>query len=251
MDVSGKVIVVTGGARGIGRALCRRFAQESEKVVVADVDGQGATAVADEIGGLPIKCDVSREDEIFALISRTEERLGPVDVFCSNAGILTVGSVEVPNEKWQRIWEVNVMAHVFAARALLPGMTARGSGYFVITASAAGLLTQIGAAPYSVTKHAAVGLAENMAITHGDQGIRVSVICPQGVNTEMTRDGGGVAAVDGLLQPEQVAEHVIEALADERFLILPHPEVQTYLQRKVSDVDRWLAGMRRLQTRLT
>lgn len=250
MRVQGKVIVVTGGAAGIGRALCRRFAQEGAKaVVVADIDQAGATAVADEIGGLPIKCDVGKEEEISEVVRQTEEKIGPIDLFCSNAGIMIWGGVEVPNEGWQRIWEINVLAHVYAARAVIPGMIERGGGYLLNTASAGGLLTQIGSAPYSVTKHAAIGLAENIAITYGDQGIKVSVLCPQAVRTEMAPGGGGVAAVDGLLEPEQVADTVMAALEEERFLILPHPEVQAYMERKAADYDRWLNGMRRLQKR--
>jgi len=247
MRVQGKVIVVTGGACGIGRALCRRFAQEGARgVVVADLNREGATAVADEIGGLPIKCDVGREEEIFEVVRQTEEKIGPIDLFCSNAGII---GVEVLNEDWQRIWEINVMAHVYAARAVIPGMIERGGGYLLNTASAGGLLSQIGSAPYSATKHAAVGLAEIIAITYGDQGIKVSVLCPEAVRTEMKPVGGGVAAVDGLLEAEQVADTVMEALEQERFLILPHPEVQGYMERKVADYDRWLSGMRRLQKR--
>ena len=250
MQVTGKVIVVTGGASGIGRALCRRFAQEGAKaVVVADIDEEGAKAVAGEIAGLSIKCDVSKEEEIINVVRQTEEKGGPIDMFCSNAGIMLGGGVEAPNEGWQRIWEINVMAHVYAARAVIPGMIERGEGYLLNTASAAGLLNQIGSAPYSVTKHAAVGLAENLAITYGDQGIKVFVLCPQAVRTEMTRDGAGVAEVDGMIEPEQLVDTVMEALTEDRFLILPHPVVQTYMERKVSDYDRWLHGMMRLQKR--
>jgi NAD(P)-dependent dehydrogenase (short-subunit alcohol dehydrogenase family) len=249
MDVRGKVIVVTGGASGIGRALCRRFAQEAAKVVVSDVNEKGARAVAHEINGLAVKCDVRKEEEIVDLVRQTEDKIGPIDVFCSNAGIIVPGSVDASNEDWQRIWEINVMAHVWAARAVIPGMIQRGGGYFVSTASAAGLLSQIGSAPYSVTKHAAVGLAENLAITYGDLGIKVSVICPQAVRTEMTAAGPGVAGVDGMIEPEQVAEDVMKAMAEERFMILPHAEVKVYMERKVADYDRWLTGMRRLQKR--
>ena len=252
MQVKEKVIVVTGGASGIGRALCRRFAQEGAKaVVVADIDQAGANAVADEIDGLAIRCDVSKEEEIIEVVRQTEEKIGPIDLFCSNAGIMLAGGVEVPNEGWQRIWEINVLAHVYAARALIPGMIERGGGYLLNTASAAGLLTQIGSAPYSVTKHAAVGLAEIIAITYGDRGIKVSVLCPQAVRTEMAPVGGGVAAVDGMLEPEQVADMVTKALEEERFLILPHPEAQAYMERKVADYDRWLNGMRKLQKRFS
>lgn len=250
MQVTDKVIVVTGGASGIGRALCLRFHQEGAKAVtVVDIDEQGARAAADEIGGLAIKCDVRKEEDIINVVKQTEEKSGPIDMFCSNAGIAIAGCIEPSNEDWQRIWEINVMAHVYAARAVIPGMIERGGGYLLNTASAAGLLSQIGSAPYSVTKHAAVGLAENLAITYGDQGIKVSVLCPQAVRTGMTLDGGGVAAVDGLMEPEQLADSVMDALAQERFLILPHPEVRTYMERKVSDYDRWLEGMRRLQKR--
>ncbi len=252
MEVTGRVIVVTGGASGIGRALCLRFAREGAKAItVADIDEQGARAVADKISGLAIKCDVSKEEEIIYVVKQTEEKSGPIDLFCSNAGIMIEGVIEASNESWQRIWEINVMAHVYAARAVIPGMIERGGGYLLNTSSAAGLLSQIGSAPYSVTKHAAVGLAENLAITYGDKGIKVSVICPQAVRTAMTSDEASVAAVDGMIEPEQVADAVIEALAEERFLILPHPQVQTYMERKVSDYDRWLSGMRRLQARFS
>ena len=250
MEVNDKIIVVTGGASGIGRALCRRFAQEGAKAItVVDINEEEAKAVADEINGYAIKCDVRKEDEIIDVVGQTEEKIGPIDMFCSNAGIIIMGCVEILNEDWQRIWQINVMAQIYAAKAVIPRMIERGGGYLLNTASAAGLLSQIGSAPYSVTKHAAVGLAETLAITYGDQGIKVSVICPQAVRTAMTGDDGGVAAVDGLMEPEQVADSVMEGLAEERFLILPHPEVQTYMERKVSDYDRWLHGMRRLQKR--
>ena len=250
MELKGKIAVVTGGASGIGRALCRRFAREGAKaIVVADVDEAGAKAVAGEIGGASVSCDVREEDAIVRLVRITEERFGSIDLFCSNAGIIVLGGVEVDNKSWQRIWEINVMAHVYAARAVIPGMIERGGGALLITASAAGLLSQIGSAPYSVTKHAALGLAENIAITYGDQGIKVFALCPQAVRTEMTRQGGGVAALDGLMEPEQLAEAVIDGLGQERFLILPHPEVRKYLQRKTDDYDRWLQGMRKLQAR--
>ena len=250
MKVSDKVIVVTGGASGIGTALCRRFAQEGAKAVtVADIDEKGAKVIADEIGGFAIKCDVRKEEDIINVVEETEKRSGPIDMFCSNAGIASDGIIEAPNEDWQRVWEIHVMAHVYAARALIPRMIERGGGYLLNTASAAGLLSQIGSAPYSVTKHAAVGLAEILAISYGDQGIKVSVICPQAVLTAMTREGGGVAAVDGMMEPEVLADSVIKGLEEERFMILPHPEVQTYFERKASDYDRWINGMRRLQKR--
>lgn len=250
MQVAGKVVVVTGGASGIGRALCQRFAKEGAKaVIVADVNEEGAKAVAAEIQGMAVACDVGREDDIIRMVRFTEKNAGPVDIFCSNAGILVIGGVEVATESWQRIWEINVMSHVYAARAIIPGMIERGGGAILITASAAGLLSQIGSAPYSVTKHAAVGLAENIAITYGDQGIKVFALCPQAVRTGMIREDGSVAGVDGMMEPEQLADTVVEAFEKETFLILPHPEVHTYMQRKASDYDRWLQGMRRLKTR--
>jgi NAD(P)-dependent dehydrogenase (short-subunit alcohol dehydrogenase family) len=252
MKLTDKHTVVTGGASGIGRALCRRFAAEGARgVVVADLDGAGARAVADEIDGLAVELDVSDEAQVKGLVEQAAARFGPIDLFCSNAGIALRGGVEATDEEWRRSWEINVLAHVFAARAVLPAMIERGEGYLINTASAAGLLSQIGSAPYSVTKHAAVGLAEALAIAHGDQGIRVSCLCPQAVRTAMTADpeASRVASVDGMLEPEDVAEAVVAGIAEERFLILPHPIVAEYMHRKVTDYDRWLAGMRRLQQR--
>ena len=271
MDIAGKNAVVTGGASGIGRALCLALAEQGAAgVVVADVDAGGAaqTAAAVEAAGhkaLAVPADMSSEPDVAALVARAEEAFGPVGLFCSNAGIIVDGGVEVADEAWSRIWAINVQAHVYAARALLPGMLARGEGYLVITASAAGLLTELGSAPYSVTKHAAVGLAEWLSITYGDQGLRVSCLCPQAVSTNLIatshrevsdmpaeRAGLGTpqASVDGVLTAEDVAACVIEAIGDERFLILPHPDVAVYEQRRAGDRDRWLRGMRRLQTRL-
>ncbi len=252
MQLKDRHAVVTGGASGIGRALCRRFAKEGARaVVVADVNEEGARAVASEFGGLGLGVDVSNDVQVRGLVERAERENGPIDLFFSNAGIGTPGGVEVSNEAWERIWQINLMAHVYASRAVLPSMLERGEGYLLSTASAAGLLTQIGSAPYAVTKHAAVALAEWLAITHGDQGIKVSVLCPQAVRTGMTAgsQSGGVAGVDGMIEPEEVADCVMEALSEERFLILPHPTVQTYMQRKAGDPDRWLRGMRRLQAR--
>lgn len=250
MEVKGKVVMVTGGAFGIGRALCRRFASEGAKaVIVADVNETGAKAVAQEIKGESVVCDVRKEDDIIRAVRFGEEKFGAIDIFCSNAGIIVIGDLDADNESWQRIWEINVLAHVYAARAVFPGMIKRGGGTFMVTASAAGLLSQIGSLPYSVTKHAAVGMAENLSITYGDQGIKVFALCPQAVETEMTKQGGGVAAVDGLMKAEQLADAVIEGFKTEEFLILPHPEVKTYMQRKTTDYDRWLLGMRRLQAR--
>ena len=256
MELGGKVAVVTGGANGIGRACAARFVAEGAKVVIADLDGDATAAAAEEIGALGIATDVSVEADIVHLVAETERRLGPIDLFHSNAGIAVGGGVEAPDEEWQRIWDVNLMAHVYATRAVLPAMLDRGEGYLLSTASAAGLLTNIGAAPYSVTKHAAVALAEWLSVTYGDQGIKVSCLCPQGVATNMLlggpRDAGQsvVQAAAGVLQPDEVADAVVEGLRAERFLILPHPEVAEYFQRKANDYDRWLGGMRRLQARV-
>jgi NAD(P)-dependent dehydrogenase (short-subunit alcohol dehydrogenase family) len=259
MELNGKVVVVTGGASGIGRALGRRFAREQARaVVVADLDAEGAAAVADEItatGGhaVAVSTDVAVEADVIALVEKTVDAYGHVDLFCANAGIAVSGSVDAPDEDWQRIWNINVMAHVFSARAVLPSMLERGDGYLLHTASAAGLLTNLGAAPYAVTKHAAVALAEWLAITYGDAGIKVSCLCPQGVRTNMLLGAGPEG--DALLaataiEPEAVADAVVAGLAVERFLILPHPEVAEYVRRKAGDYDRWLAGMRRLQSRV-
>jgi NAD(P)-dependent dehydrogenase (short-subunit alcohol dehydrogenase family) len=252
MDVRNKVVVVTGGASGIGRSLSRRFAVDgAQVVVVADVDEEGARRVADEIAGVAVRTDVSRESDIAALVEQTERDHGAIDLFCSNAGVLAIGGDELSDDVWRRTIEINVMAHVWAARHLVPRMLARGSGYLLNTASAAGLLIQIGSAPYTATKHAAVGFAEWLSVTYGERGLGVSVLCPQAVDTQMTAgfEGGGVAGVDGMLSPEAVADVVIEGLAKEQFLILPHPEVAEYERRKTADRQRWLTGMRRLQAR--
>lgn len=254
MEIRGATIGVTGAGHGIGRALARRFAAEgAASVAVLDLDAQAADAVAQEIGGWGRGVDVTDETALVAAIDASEADLGPLDLFCSNAGIVFPGGVELPNADWQRMIDVNVMAHLYAARALVPRMVDRGGGYLLNTASAAGLLTQIGSAPYSVTKHAAIALAEWLSITHAHQGLKVSVVCPQAVNTAMTAglEGGGVAGVDGMLEPEDIADAVIEGLADERFLILPHPKVAEYFSRKADDYDRWLGGMRRLQARFS
>lgn len=254
MQLRDKVIVVTGGAKGIGRALCRRFAAEGARgIVVADLDANAASQVAAEIGGLAAAADVGVEAEVVRLVERATATYGPIDLFCSNAGIAVEGSVEASDADWQRIWQVNVMAHVYAARAVLPGMIARGQGYLLQTASAAGLLTQIGSAPYSVTKHAAVSLAEWLAITYADRGIKVSCLCPLGVWTNMLRDtsaGVGEMLRGSAIEPEVVAEAVVAGLAEERFLILPHPEVAEFFRRKGDDYERWLRGMRRLRDKV-
>ena len=251
MELKDRIVVVTGAASGIGRALAVRFAKEGAKAVIcADRDEAGAKATAQMCGGRAIRTDVSREAEIQALIDTVEAEVGPIDLFCSNAGIGVGGGAETPDADWQRIWDINVMAHVWAARHLVPRMAARGGGYLMNTASAAGLLSQIGSAPYAVTKHAAVGLAEWLAITHGDQGIKVSVLCPQAVKTAMTAGNpDGVASIDGMMEPDFLAEVVVQSLEKEEFLILPHPEVLTYMRNKTNDYGRWIGGMRKLNRR--
>ena len=265
MEVAGKVVVVTGGAGGIGRALARRMAAEGAAgVVVADLDGAGAERVAGEIeaaGGRAVALggDVSADEDVRALLERAEEAFGPVDVFCANAGV-AVGAEPhtTPPDEWDLAFAVNIRAHIVAARHLLPGWLERGSGCFLSTASAAGLVSQIGSAPYAVTKHAAVAFAEWLSITYGERGVHVACLCPMGVNTAMLHAGGDenvasatVTAAGAVLEPEDVADAAIDGLRAERFLILPHPEVLTFFQRKASDYDRWLAGMRRLQRTVT
>jgi NAD(P)-dependent dehydrogenase (short-subunit alcohol dehydrogenase family) len=251
MQVAGKVVVVTGGANGIGRALSRRFAVEGARaVVVGDLNGPQALDVASEIAGVAVQADVATEADVQRLVQRTLDEFGVIDLFCSNAGIGVDGGAEARDADWEQSWRVNVMAHVYAARAVLPAMLDRGEGYLLQTVSAAGLLSQIGSAPYTATKHAALGLAEWLAITYGDRGIKVSALCPMGVRTNMLKKaefGGGSFLLDSALEPEQVADSVIKGLAEEKFLILPHPEVAEFFQRKAADHDRWLRGMRRLQ----
>ena len=253
MDVKNKHVLVTGGANGIGEALCRRFAREGAKVVVSDIDENRTQTVANDIGGLAVKADVTNESEVVRLIQKAEEANGPLDLLCSNAGVMTIDSPSFwatasSNEDWQKLWDINVMGHVHTARAALPGMIARKKGYILITASAAGLLSQIGSAPYSVTKHAAIGFAESLAIAHGDDGIKVSALCPQAVNTALLEGRTtGAESVDGIMEPEELANHVVEGLAAEKFLILPHKTVITYMKRKTGDYDRWLSGMQRFR----
>lgn len=253
VELRDKVVVVTGGGNGIGAAMCRRFADEgAAAVVVADLDGDAAGRVAADIGGRAVTVDVADGAQTQALVDSTRAEHGRIDLFCANAGIGVNGGVEVPDEGWQRSWDVNVMAHVHAAVALLPDWLARGEGYLLHTASAAGLLTNVGTAPYSVTKHAVVGLAEWLAMTHGEAGVKVSCLCPMGVNTDLLNAGrdvssGAVVVAQGVIEPEDCAEAVIAGLAAERFLILPHPEVAEFVRRKADDHDRWLAGMQRLQ----
>jgi NAD(P)-dependent dehydrogenase (short-subunit alcohol dehydrogenase family) len=254
MELTDRVAVVTGGASGIGRALARRLADEGARgVVVADLDLAGARAVAAAIGerALAVECDVANAEQVAALVARTEDAFGSIDLFCANAGVAVGTDLDTPAADWDLAFAVNVRAHIHAAQALLPGWLDRGEGYFLATASAAGLLTQIGSAPYAVTKHATVAFAEWLSVSYGDRGVRVSCLCPMGVRTPMT-DGDHlandvVAAAGPMLEPDEVADAVVDGLRAERFLILPHPEVLTFLRRKADDYDRWLAGMRRLQ----
>jgi NAD(P)-dependent dehydrogenase (short-subunit alcohol dehydrogenase family) len=254
MELIGKVVVVTGGGNGIGRALCRRFAAERAKaVVVADMDSAAAAAVAAEIGGTAITADVSRETDVARIVEHTLGRHGAIDLFCSNAGIAVTGDEHTPDGQWARCWDVNVMAHVYAARAVVPHMLERGDGYLLQTVSAAGLLTHPQSATYAVTKHASLAFAEWLSMTYGDRGIKVSALCPQGVRTDMLRraeaEGPGRSfLIESAIEPEQVADEVVKGLAAERFLILPHPEVAEFVRRRAGDHDRWLRGMRRLRT---
>jgi NAD(P)-dependent dehydrogenase (short-subunit alcohol dehydrogenase family) len=254
MEVAGRVVVVTGGARGIGRALARRFVSaRAAHVIVADIDGGGATTVANEIGGTAIRCNVADEDDVRHLIEQVETSHGRIDIFCSNAGVAVGGGPEASTAEWQRLWDVNVMAHVFVARHALPGMLKRKEGYLLGTVSAAGLLNHVLAAPYGVTKAAALSLFEWLAIAYGDQGIKVSCLCPQGVKTDMLAAEARVGIeflTANALDPEIVADMVVEGMRNEAFLILPHPEVADFFQRKAGDYDRWLRGMRRLRARI-
>ncbi len=247
MDINGKTVVVTGAAGGIGKGLAERFAQDGATVVCSDIDLAAAQTVASGIGGHAYPCDVSSEAQIKVLIDHVESEIAPIDLFCANAGILTLGGPDIPDDDWNRIWTINVMSHVWMARHLVPRMIERGNGYVLITASAAGLLNQPGAAPYGVTKHAAVGFAEWLSLTYGHKGLGVSVLCPQAVRSEMTRGHeASVAAIDGMLEPEDVANACVEAIRAEQFLVLPHPQVLDYIRLKSADYDRWLGGMRKL-----
>ncbi len=254
MELRDRVVVVTGAGSGIGAALARRFHRAGARLVaVADIDVESARGVTEGIGGLAFGLDVADGNAVAAMVEEITAEHGPIDLFCANAGIAVGGGVEAGDEAWQRIWEVNVMSQVYAARAVLPQMIARGEGYLLLTASAAGLLTQLDAAPYSVTKHASVALAEWLAITHAGDGIRVSCLCPQFVNTPMAEAAsitpGSAAWVQSvLIEPEEVAEVVLAGIAAEKFLILPHPEVADYFQNKAGDYERWLGGMRKLRS---
>jgi NAD(P)-dependent dehydrogenase (short-subunit alcohol dehydrogenase family) len=253
MKVADKVVIVTGGASGIGKALVERFHREgAAALIVADMNGAGAEGVAKSVGGLAVQADVTKEADVQKLVRMAEERFGRIDLFCSNAGI-SRGDPDIdnagsaPNEHWELAWGVNVMAHVYAARHALPGMIARKSGYFLNTVSAAGLLSQIGSAVYSTSKHAAIGFGEHLAIASKENGIGVSLLCPQAVDTPMLGGAAGSQNVDGVLAPTDVAEAVVKGLEAESFLILPHEQVTTYMQRKTGDYDRWIRGMVRLR----
>ncbi len=254
MDLDGAGVVVTGGGHGIGRALAARMAAQGARVVVNDLDAEAAHAVANEIGGgVAVPGDAASEEGVAALVSTARDHLGKIDVYFANAGIDVGQGLDAPEEDWARALDVNVMAHVRAARHLVPAWLETGGGRFVVTASAAGLLTMLGSAPYSVTKHAAVGFAEWLSATYGHRGIVVQAICPQGVRTRMLEEAGPLQELlshDTALEPEQVADTVWHAMQDDRFLILPHPEVADYYRLRAGDTDRWLAGMRKLQRKL-
>ncbi len=251
MHPRGKVCVVTGAASGIGEAVARAFAAAGAKgVVVADLAADKLKKVADDINGLAVPTDVSKESDIRALIAAAEAKFGPIDIFYSNAGLSRSGHAETSDADWDINWRVHVMSHVWAARALVPNMLARGSGYLINTASAAGLLTSMNSFAYGVTKSAAVSLAEHLSIQYGDRGIRVSVLCPQAVKTGMSSGRPGAASVDGVMQADEVAKIVLQAMDAERFMILSHDTVHEYEQRKISNRDRWITGMRRLRDKI-
>tara|TARA_Y100000589_G_C26980519_1_gene558401 strand:+ start:83 stop:850 length:768 start_codon:yes stop_codon:yes gene_type:complete len=251
MDIERKVVVITGGASGIGKAVGKLMVNKgADKVFLADLNENLLNKTAEEIGAIPIVCDVSNEESVKALVNEVTLQTKIIDIFMSNAGIYVEGDENTLNQEWMRNWSIHVMAHVYAARAVLPGMIKRESGYLINTSSAAGLLTHIDSATYSTTKHAAIGFAEYLSINYGSKGIKVSVLCPQAVKTAMTLGReDSVASVDGMLEPDFLAGVVLQSVYDEEFLILPHPEVLTYMQRKTSDYERWLGGMRRFKQR--
>ena len=256
MHPQDKIIVVTGAGSGIGKALVAKFLDAGARAVVGvDINADTSEATAQELGCIPMTADVAREDDVLRVIEETERDIGPIDLFCSNAGVGAGASEQSPNEEWQFCWDVNVMAHVYAARHLVPRMIQRGGGYLLNTASAAGLLNQLGGAAYGVTKHAAVGFAEWLAMTYAHQGIGVSVLCPQAVRTAMTENvedtSTKAAATDGMMEPAALADIVLEHLQRDAFLILTHEEVRQYMQRKSTDYDRWIGGMNRLYRRLS
>jgi NAD(P)-dependent dehydrogenase (short-subunit alcohol dehydrogenase family) len=251
--LAGAGVVITGGGGGIGAALARRFTAEGARVVVADLDGDAVAAVAKEVGGTAITGDVASEEGVERLVAEARAALGGIDIFCANAGVALLGGPEAPADAWSKSWEINVMAHVRAANALLPEWLERGRGHFVATASAAGLLTSLGSAPYSVTKHGAVAFAEWLSATYRHRGITVQAVCPQGVRTRMLADsgpGGELIMGPSAIQPEQVADALITAMREDRFLVLPHPEVGGYYETRASQTDRWLAGMNKLQRKI-
>ncbi len=250
MELRNKIVVITGGAGGIGKALAVRFQAEGAKqIVLIDLNAEGVAATSQQLGCVGMSADVSNNDDVRRVIEDIEANVGPIDLFCSNAGVGLGPSLDSPDSDWQQSWNVNVMSHLYAARHLVPKMIERGGGYFLNTSSAAGLLNQIGGAAYGTTKHAAVGFGEWLALTHSHQGIKVSMLCPQAVRTAMTADenpGTAAASVDGMMEPETLADVVVEGLRNETFLILPHPEVLDYMRRKTADYDRWIGGMNRL-----
>ena len=256
MEIKDKIIVVTGAGSGIGKALVEKFIAEGAKTVVGvDINADTAKKTAAELGCVAMSADVAKEDDVRRVIEDTENTIGPIDLFCSNAGVAAGASEQSANAEWELCWNVNVMSHVYAARYLVPRMLERGQGYFLNTASAAGLLNQIGGAAYGVTKHAAVGFSEWLALTYAHQGIKVSLLCPQAVRTAMTADANNqstkAASGDGMMEPAQLADIVVEHLQREDFLILTHEEVKTYMQRKTADYNRWISGMNRLFQKLS
>lgn len=247
MDLKGKVAVVTGAASGIGRATALRFAQEGAAgLVLADLNMAALRPVAEQVKGLAVACDVSREADIQRVVREAQEKYGRIDVYFSNAGIIHRGGLDAPDAEWERNWKIHVMAHVWAARAVVEKMVARGGGYFLVTASAAGLLNIVESATYGVTKHGAVAFAEWLAIAYGRRGLKVSCLCPQAVITGMYKGDGGSAGVDGALSAEDVAGEILKVMAEERFLVLPHPTVLEYMRNKTADYDRWIGGMQKL-----
>ena len=256
MEVENKRVIITGSANGIGSSLSRAFKdRDVESMILVDLDELNNTKLSNEVGGIPYKADVGSEDDIIKLVEFAKQEMGGIDIFCSNAGISGAGGLlNTLNEDWSNIWNVNVMSHIHAAKHTLPIMLEQGSGYFMNTASAAGLLTQLGAAGYSVTKSAAVSFAEWLKITYGERGIGVSCLCPQGVRTPMVEDApeivGSLVSIDGLLEPDVVANEVIECIEKDQFLITPHPEVLEYMKIKASDPDRWINGMQSLTKQL-
>jgi len=251
MDIRNKVAIVTGGASGIGRAIAQRFAADGARaVVVADLNLERAQAVAAEINGLAVRCDVSQEADIQALVATTRQHYGQVDAYISNAGILgRMGGLDLEDALWDKMWQIHSMAHLWAARAVVPEMVARGEGYFLVTASAAGLLTIVESPAYAVTKHAAVAFAEWLRIAYGRKGVLVSALCPQSVQTDMVTGDGGSAGHDGIIAPEAVAQEVVATMQSEKFLVLPHPEVAQYYRNKGQDYERWIGGLQKMYAR--